>query len=87
MTLRQCFRKIVAAKKYQKTLKNELHTIKKEKGEKIEKLLKMTKFTDEGARRFANKLRHMGVDDELRKQGIEPGDIVRILDFEFEFRD
>ena len=57
------------------------------KGEKIEKLLKMTKFTDEGARRFANKLRHMGVDDELRKQGIQPGDIVRILDFEFEFRD
>ena len=57
------------------------------KGEKIEKLLKMTKFTDEGARRFANKLRHLGVDDELRKQGIQPGDIVRILDFEFEFKD
>ena len=57
------------------------------KGEQIEKLLRMTKFTDEGARRFANKLRHLGVDDELRKQGIEPGDIVRILDFEFEFRD
>ena len=57
------------------------------KGEKVEKLLKMTKFTDEGARRFANKLRHLGVDDELRKQGIQPGDIVRILDFEFEFRD
>ena len=57
------------------------------KGEKIEKLLKMTKFTDEGARRFANKLRRLGVDDELRKQGIVPGDIVRILDFEFEFRD
>ena len=57
------------------------------KGEQIEKLLRMTKFTDEGARRFANKLRHLGVDDELRKLGIEPGDIVRILDFEFEFRD
>ena len=57
------------------------------KGDKIEKLLKMTKFTDEGARRFANKLRHLGVDDELRRQGIEPGDIVRILDFEFEFKD
>ena len=57
------------------------------KGEKIEKLLKMTKFTDEGARRFANKLRHMGVDDELRKKGIKSGDIVRILDFEFEFKD
>ena len=57
------------------------------KGDKIEKLLRMTKFTDEGARRFANKLRHLGVDDELRKQGIKPGDIVRILDFEFEFKD
>lgn len=57
------------------------------KGDQIEKLLKMTKFTDEGARRFANKLRHLGVDEELRKQGVEPGDIVRILDFEFEFKD
>ena len=47
----------------------------------------MTKFTDEGARRFANKLRHLGVDDELRKQGIMPGDIVRILDFDFKFKD
>ena len=56
-------------------------------GDKIEKLLRMTKFTDEGARRFANKLRHLGVDDELRKRGIVPGDIVRILDFEFEFKD
>ena len=36
MNLRQCLRRIVAAKKYQKTLKNQLHTIKKEKGEKIE---------------------------------------------------
>ena len=57
------------------------------KGEKIEKLLKMTKFTDEGARRFATKLRKLGVDDKLRELGIEPGDIVRILDFEFEFKD
>ena len=57
------------------------------KGEQIEKLLRMTKFTDEGARRFANKLRRLGVDDELRKMGIQPGDTVRILDFEFEFSD
>ena len=56
-------------------------------GEKIEKLLKMTKFTDEGARRFANKLRKLGVDDKLRQMGIQPGDTVRILDFEFEFKD
>lgn len=57
------------------------------KGEKIEKLLRMTKFTDEGARRFANKLRKMGVDDKLREMGVQEGDIVRILDFEFEFRE
>lgn len=56
-------------------------------GEKIEKLLKMTKFTDEGARRFANKLRKMGVDDKLREMGVQEGDLVRILDFEFEFRE
>lgn len=57
------------------------------KGEKIEKLLRMTKFTDEGARRFASKLRKMGVDDKLREMGVQEGDIVRILDFEFEFRE
>ena len=56
------------------------------KGEKIEKLLRMTKFTDEGVRRFSNKLRKLGVDDKLVEMGIEEGDIVRILDFEFEYR-
>jgi GTP-binding protein len=57
------------------------------RGDEIEKLLKMTKFTDEGARRFANKLRKLGVDDKLRELGVQEGDIVRILDFEFEFRE
>ena len=71
-------------KPFEITKENDIFIVK---GEQIEKLLKMTKFTDEGARRFANKLRHLGVDDELRKQGIQPGDIVRILDFEFEFKD
>lgn len=56
------------------------------KGEKVEKLLRMTKFTDEGARRFANKLRKLGVDDELIKMGVKDGDSIRILDFEFEYR-
>lgn len=38
------------------------------KGDKVEKLLKMTKFnTDEAANRFANKLRKYGVDDKLRQ--------------------
>ena len=58
------------------------------KGEKIEKLLKMTKFnTDESANRFANKLRKYGVDDELRKLGAQEGDTIRILDFEFEYKE
>ena len=55
-------------------------------GPKIEKLFKMTDFNrDESVRRFARKLRAMGVDDALRERGIEDGDTVRILDFEFEF--
>ena len=58
------------------------------KGEKVEKLLKMTKFnTDEAANRFANKLRKYGVDDELRKLGAKEGDTVRIIDFEFEYNE
>ena len=31
------------------------------------------------------KLRKMGVDDELERMGIEEGDIVRIMDYEFEY--
>ena len=58
------------------------------KGEKIEKLLKMTKFnTDDAANRFANKLRKYGVDDKLRELGAVAGDTVRILDFEFEYEE
>ncbi|MDD3187273.1 MAG: GTPase ObgE [Bacilli bacterium] len=57
------------------------------RGKEVEKLLKMTKFsTDESANRFANKLRKMGIDDELRKKGAEDGDTVKILDFEFEYK-
>lgn len=56
------------------------------KGSKIEKMFKMTKFTDEGTVRFANKLRRLGIDDELEKMGAKDGDMVRILDFYFEYR-
>lgn len=55
-------------------------------GRKIERMFKMTDFsTDEGAQRFARQLRRLGVDDALRERGASDGDIVRILDFEFEF--
>ena len=47
----------------------------------------MTKFnSDEGVLRFAKKLTKMGVDDKLEELGAVQGDIVKILDFEFEYR-
>lgn len=57
------------------------------RGEELEKLFKMTKFnSEEGMLRFAKKLRTMGIDDELEKMGAKEGDIVKILDFDFEYR-
>ena len=56
------------------------------KGEKVEKIFKMINFnTEEAISRFAKKLRNMGVDEELEKLGVEEGDIIRILDYEFEY--
>lgn len=72
--------------------KDEPYTINKEddcwviRGDEIEKIFKMTKFTDEGLARFSKKIRKMGVDDKLIELGAEPGDKVRILDFFFEYR-
>ena len=58
------------------------------KGDVVEKLLKMTKFSSEEAFvRFSNKLRRLGVEEALRKKGAKTGDTIRILDFEFEFED
>lgn len=57
-------------------------------GKPLEKLLLMSRFdTDEAVFRFSNKLRKLGVDDELRKLGAEEGDPIKILDYEFEFRE
>ena len=57
------------------------------KGDTVEKLFRMTKFnTEESILRFAKKLTRMGVDEELEKMGAVQGDKVRILDFEFEYR-
>ncbi len=58
------------------------------KGDKIEKLFKMSRLdTDEAILRFSNKIRKMGIDDELREKGAKEGDIIKILDFEFEFKE
>ena len=57
-------------------------------GDEVIKLFKMIRLdTDEAILRFSNKLRHMGVDDELREKGIKEGDIIKIADYEFEFRE
>ena len=58
------------------------------RGNEIEKIYKMTWFaTDEAFRRFSNKLRKLGIDDKLKEMGIQNGDTVRILDYEFEYRE
>ena len=73
--------------------KEEPYTITREgdewviKGKEVEKLFKMTKFTTEEAiMRFAKRLRKMGIDDKLKELGAVEGDMVRILDFYFEFK-
>ena len=58
------------------------------KGDKIEKLFKMSRLdTDEAILRFSNKLKKMGLDDELKIKGAKEGDTIKILDFEFEFKE
>lgn len=57
-------------------------------GAKIGRLFTMTNFErDASISRFARQLRAMGVDEALRKRGAKDGDIVRLLDYEFEFMD
>lgn len=58
------------------------------KGEEIEKMLKMTWFaSDEAFKRFSKKLVKLGIDEKLKEMGIKEGDIVRILDYEFEYKE
>ncbi|MTD29692.1 GTPase ObgE [Planomicrobium sp. YIM 101495] len=57
-------------------------------GYAIERLFKMTDFSREDSiRRFARQMRGMGIDDALREKGVEHGDTIRLLEFEFEFVD
>ena len=66
------------------TRDNDIYVIK---GKEIEKLFRMTKFTDEGALRFARKLRAMGIDDKHLEMGAKYGDKVQIMDLIFEFKE
>lgn len=62
---------------------NDIYVVR---GKEVEKLFKMTKFTEEGQVRFARKLRNMGIDEELLKMGAKYGDRVQIMDLIFEFK-
>ena len=66
------------------TRDNDIYVVK---GKEVEKLFKMTKFTDEGALRFARKLRKMGIDEKLIEMGAKYGDRVQIMDLIFEFKE
>ena len=58
------------------------------KGNEIEKLFKMTKFTeDESVLRFSRKLKGMGIEEALEEAGAKRGDDVQILDYMFTFKD
>lgn len=55
-------------------------------GAKVERIVQMSSLgSDDGVKRFAQKMRNIGLDDALRVAGVQPGDTVSILDFEFEF--
>ena len=57
-------------------------------GPAIERILHQTNFAQEASvQRLARMLRHLGVDDQLRAMGAVDGSVVRVLDFEFEFKE
>ena len=57
-------------------------------GVAINRIMHQTNFAQEASvQRFARTLRHLGVDEELRTLGAVDGDTIRVLDFEFEFKE
>lgn len=57
-------------------------------GPKVEMFFNVTDFNrEENVKLFARRIRNLGVDAELRRLGVKHGDLVRILDYEFEFLD
>lgn len=58
------------------------------KGKNIENLLKKTKFNSEEAiLNFANILKKIGVDKSLKELGAKEGETVKILDYEFTYKE
>ena len=56
------------------------------RGRRIERVAAQTDFdNEESAARFQRDLARLGIDEALRREGIEPGDIVRIGELELEW--
>jgi GTP-binding protein len=56
------------------------------RGKRIERLAAQTNFeVEESAERFQRALARLGIEDELRRRGVEPGDTVRIGATELEW--
>ena len=56
------------------------------RGKRIERIAAQTNFeVEESAERFQRDLARLGIDDELRRAGIVPGDLVRIGATELEW--
>jgi GTP-binding protein len=73
---------------------NDSWTVKREgnifviEGKEIETIMRRVNFSDyESLAYFHNTLKKMGIDSELRRQGIKEGNIVRIFDWEFEYEE
>lgn len=72
-------------KPYKITKENDTWVIS---GEKIEKLLIMSRLdTDEAIMRFSNKLRKLGIEEELKNLGAKDGDPIKIMEYEFEYKE
>jgi len=57
-------------------------------GPAINRIVHQTNFAQEASvQRFARTLRNLGVDAELRELGAIDGDTIRVLEFEFEFKE
>lgn len=55
-------------------------------GQRVEKIVSMASlYNDDGIKAFALKMRNIGLEEALRVAGVQPGDTIRILDYEFEF--
>ena len=57
-------------------------------GKQVEELMRKINFSDyESLAYFHLNLKKIGVDEELKRQGIKNGDIVQIFDWEFEYEE